>query len=610
VVALGKVVVSLFIKQGYSIRDARTLLLNTLTMNDLILSIFNTLFEEEQESPSSSSCKSVASPCKSWASYPSYPTDVDLTEACSTSSDDEFSDESSDRSMNSMQDVDKIDISIGDGEDDDDEVLEIRSSSGDSDTSLIVSDKANFHIFEDDDDDEVLEIRASSGDSDTSLIVSDEADFHIFEDDDEVLEIRASSGDPNTSLIMSNDKLESMIYRALATFQRERLKQVMPDQERQEAGKQHQTKIPLKTEEGDSNEHQEEPGNSEPKSSRQFNLQEWQMYLSKYVSTVPIDKEEEEDEEQAHEVSYKNVYRRKEPRPHLAFLWTVLCFLALAIVFAQVAGIDKSGSSDYKYSNRYCFTSLEELYDAIDDFVQAKNPQESAAAKQYGHPMSTWCVGSITNFNDAFSAQRNPILAGFSEDLSDWDTSSATDMTSMFEGCSNFNGDVSKWDVSNVHTMENMFRKAKSFNGDLSQWRVGKVTSMRNLYRGARSYAPATMNDWDVSSVIDMAGMFRGAKAFNAQVDLWDVQNLQFAEDMFRNGRQFNQNLSSWNPASVENLFMFLAGARSFSQDLCPWRARLPQNVSVLDMFPETACPIQADASSVQDGTFCFVCAE
>jgi len=46
----------------------------------------------------------------------------------------------------------------------------------------------------------------------------------------------------------------------------------------------------------------------------------------------------------------------------------------------------------------------------------------------------------------------------FNSDISNWDVSNVTDMTSMFFN-SNFNGDISQWDVSNVTYIQNMFKE-------------------------------------------------------------------------------------------------------------------------------------------------------
>ena len=42
-------------------------------------------------------------------------------------------------------------------------------------------------------------------------------------------------------------------------------------------------------------------------------------------------------------------------------------------------------------------------------------------------------------------------------DISEWDVSNVTSMTSMFDGCILFNQDLSKWNVSKVRWYSYMF---------------------------------------------------------------------------------------------------------------------------------------------------------
>lgn len=52
--------------------------------------------------------------------------------------------------------------------------------------------------------------------------------------------------------------------------------------------------------------------------------------------------------------------------------------------------------------------------------------------------------------------------------LSNFDTSSVTDMVRMFHYASAFNSDISNWDVSSVTDMFSMFQNAKSFNAKIN----------------------------------------------------------------------------------------------------------------------------------------------
>ena len=59
--------------------------------------------------------------------------------------------------------------------------------------------------------------------------------------------------------------------------------------------------------------------------------------------------------------------------------------------------------------------------------------------------------------------------------MPDWDTSSVTDMGSIFSNNSAFNQDIGNWDTSSVTNMNNMFYDTSVFNQDLGDWDVGNV---------------------------------------------------------------------------------------------------------------------------------------
>ena len=49
-------------------------------------------------------------------------------------------------------------------------------------------------------------------------------------------------------------------------------------------------------------------------------------------------------------------------------------------------------------------------------------------------------------------------------------------------------GDISNWDTSSVTDMSSLFQNATSFNQPLNKWNVSKVTSMWRMFAGAHSF--------------------------------------------------------------------------------------------------------------------------
>jgi len=85
---------------------------------------------------------------------------------------------------------------------------------------------------------------------------------------------------------------------------------------------------------------------------------------------------------------------------------------------------------------------------------------------------------TVTNLGGCFSfIDQNSIT-----NLDSWNTSSVTNMRSMFLYASAFNQNISNWDVSNVTNMSYMFQ-GTSFNQNIGSWNVGKVTEMENMFK-------------------------------------------------------------------------------------------------------------------------------
>lgn len=93
-------------------------------------------------------------------------------------------------------------------------------------------------------------------------------------------------------------------------------------------------------------------------------------------------------------------------------------------------------------------------------------------------------------------------------DFQDFDTSSATDMSDMFnsnEATSLTN--LTDFDTSNVTTMQSMFQSAFATSLDLSGWDVSKVTKMHYMFNYCRA-GSIDLSGWNTSNVDTMSYMF------------------------------------------------------------------------------------------------------
>jgi surface protein len=152
----------------------------------------------------------------------------------------------------------------------------------------------------------------------------------------------------------------------------------------------------------------------------------------------------------------------------------------------------------------------------------------SADESKYG-PVEQWCTSQTTSFDQLFG------WSDFNEDISAWNTSSATSMYGMFTETSAFNQDLSGWDVSSVKNMQSMFNGASAFNQDISSWNTASVTTMGWMFKGALEFNQ-DISHWNISAnVFFMNGMFQGASKFRQALCAWKV-NFPYdsATDIFK----------------------------------------------------------------------------
>eukprot|EP00550_Attheya_septentrionalis_P012190 CAMPEP_0198303506 /NCGR_PEP_ID=MMETSP1449-20131203/56921_1 /TAXON_ID=420275 /ORGANISM="Attheya septentrionalis, Strain CCMP2084" /LENGTH=1061 /DNA_ID=CAMNT_0044006001 /DNA_START=344 /DNA_END=3525 /DNA_ORIENTATION=- len=182
--------------------------------------------------------------------------------------------------------------------------------------------------------------------------------------------------------------------------------------------------------------------------------------------------------------------------------------------------------------------------ETIHAAVQLWVKNQSAALETYGN-ISTWDTSTVTNMNSLFKD-----ASYFNDDISGWDTSSVngnvTNMNSLFKDASYFNDDISGWDTSSVTAMEDMFWKSTSFDCNLSGWDTSRVTSMYGMFDSADNFN-GDIDDWDTSSVKRMTFMFFLNDRFNRDISSWNTSSVRDMAYMFRSALAFNQNISNWD---------------------------------------------------------------
>ena len=128
--------------------------------------------------------------------------------------------------------------------------------------------------------------------------------------------------------------------------------------------------------------------------------------------------------------------------------------------------------------------------------------------------MSNLTTLNLSNFDTSQVTNMDSMLASVSNlttiDLSSFDTSKVTDISAMFYDLSNLTTlNLSNFDTSQVTNMQDMFYDMRNLTTiDLSSFDTSKVTRMRAMFYGMRNLTTLNLSSFDTSKVTDMSLMF------------------------------------------------------------------------------------------------------
>jgi surface protein len=226
-----------------------------------------------------------------------------------------------------------------------------------------------------------------------------------------------------------------------------------------------------------------------------------------------------------------------------------------------------SASTTLGSSGRQAFRSSNELQKAVYRFLF--NISLDTLYEKYGN-IERWDVSRIGDFSGLFSSERATRSLYFNEDLSNWDVSSAFDMSRMFQDAEAFNQNLCKWNVSGVKSVIAMFMNAKNFQGDVSCWDVSQVEDATDMFAGASKFN-SDLSRWNVSSLVNANSMFSAASSFRSDLSSWDTSKIRSVARMFSNAHNFNSDLSKWNISLINSLDGFAYMASNFDFDVSGW---------------------------------------
>ncbi|MGN1028893.1 MAG: TasA family protein, partial [Bacilli bacterium] len=138
-------------------------------------------------------------------------------------------------------------------------------------------------------------------------------------------------------------------------------------------------------------------------------------------------------------------------------------------------------------------------------------------------------------------------------DLSSFNTSNITDMSSMFERSAATVLDLSSFDTSNVTDMNHMFSGSKVNKLDVSNFDTSKLTSTIHMFSNI-NISNLNLSNFDTSNVIDMSLMFDNIIVPNLDLSGFDTSNVTDMDSMFSGSKINELDLRSFNTSKVTNM--------------------------------------------------------
>ena len=204
-------------------------------------------------------------------------------------------------------------------------------------------------------------------------------------------------------------------------------------------------------------------------------------------------------------------------------------------------------------------------------------------AAVFNQNLNTWNVSRVTSMSQMFyrttgsTAFNNGRPLGTNDTSLNWYAPMCTTFATMFSGSAVFNQPIPFLvDTSGVATgctLDSMFSSNTLFNQNISAWNVSRVTLMSSMFNGATAFnngsltnnSSNNLNNWNAPLCTTFSQMFQSASAFNQAIPILVDVSCTTLNSMFQNASVFNQNLNTWNVSRVTSMSLMFSGASVFN---------------------------------------------
>ena len=224
--------------------------------------------------------------------------------------------------------------------------------------------------------------------------------------------------------------------------------------------------------------------------------------------------------------------------------------------------------SEKIYLNKNSSKMFDRLNDWRQDIMYISNIDLSDFDTSEVTDMSSMFAGmnQISSFNfSSFNTSKVTNMSSMFEDaygltsldISNFDTSNVTDMSSMFKSMWQLTSlNLLNFDTSKVKKMNSMFSNSSLPSLNLSSFDTSKVTDMSKLFYGMSKITSLDLSNFDTSNVTNMSAMFSSVfKLTSLNISSCNTSNVTNMGNMFSYASSLTSlDLSNFDTSNVTNM--------------------------------------------------------